>query len=112
MLEHHADLAADLVDLLQVVGELDPVDDDPALLMLLEPIDAADHGRLAGAGRAADDDALAARDVQVDVPQNVELAVPFVDVDQLDGGRAGFNVKIGMWKAARRDCTFGHGDLS
>ena len=60
MLEHHADLAADLVDLLEVVGQLDAVDDDAALLMLLEPVDAADHGRFAGAGRPADDDALAA----------------------------------------------------
>ena len=89
VLEHHADLAADLVDLLQVVGELDAVDDDLALLVLLQPVDAADHGRLAGAGRPADDDALAARDVQVDVLQHMELAVPLVDVDHLDGGRAG-----------------------
>ena len=28
VLEHHADLAADLVDVLQVVGQLDAVDDD------------------------------------------------------------------------------------
>jgi 23S rRNA A2030 N6-methylase RlmJ len=28
VLEHHADLAADLVDLLEVVGQLDAVDDD------------------------------------------------------------------------------------
>jgi hypothetical protein len=28
VLEHHADFAADLVDLLEVVGQLDAVDDD------------------------------------------------------------------------------------
>ena len=83
VLEHHADLAADLVDPLEVVGELDAVDDDAALLVLLQPVDAADHGRLAGARRAADDDALAARDVQVDVAQHVELAVPLVHADHL-----------------------------
>ena len=60
VLEHHADLAAHLVDLLEIVGELDAVDDDPALLVLLQPVDAADHRRLAGARRPADDDALAA----------------------------------------------------
>ena len=61
VLEHHADLAAHLVDVLQVVGELDAVDDDAALLVLLQPVDAADHGRLARAGRPADDDPLAAQ---------------------------------------------------
>ncbi len=43
-----------------VVGQLGAVDDDAALLVLLEPVDAADHGRLAGARRPADHDALAA----------------------------------------------------
>ena len=37
MLEHHADLAADRVDVLEVVGQFDPVDDNLALLMFLEP---------------------------------------------------------------------------
>ena len=59
MLEHHADFAPDLVDLLQVVGEFDAVDDDLALLMLLEPVDAADQRRLARSRRPANDDALA-----------------------------------------------------
>ena len=59
VLEHHADLAADLVDVLEVVGQLDAVDDDLALLVLLQPVDAADQRRLAGAGRPADDDPLA-----------------------------------------------------
>ena len=49
--------------LLEVVGELDAVDDDLALLVLLQPVDAADHGRLAGARGPADDDALAAPDL-------------------------------------------------
>ncbi len=58
VLEHHADFAAHFIDLLQVVGELDAVDDDLALLVLFEPIDAADHRRLAGARRAGNDDAF------------------------------------------------------
>jgi hypothetical protein len=41
--------APHLVDLLQVAGELGAVDDDAALLVLLQPVDAADHGGLAGA---------------------------------------------------------------
>src|SRR3546814_8200280 len=55
-----------------------------ALLVFLQTVDAADHGRLAGAGRTADHDALAARDGQVDVTQDVELAVPLVDGLQFD----------------------------
>ena len=82
VLEHHADFAAHLVDLLEVVGQLDAVDDDAALLVLLQPVDAADHGRLAGAGRPADHDALAARDAQIDVAQHVEVAVPLVHADR------------------------------
>jgi hypothetical protein len=66
VLEHHADFAAHLVDLLEVVGQFDAVDDDLALLVLLEPVDAADQRRLARARLGpADDDALAAHDVRL-----------------------------------------------
>jgi hypothetical protein len=43
MLEHHPDLGAHLVDVLQIVGQLDPVDHDLAGLMFLKPVDAADQ---------------------------------------------------------------------
>jgi hypothetical protein len=85
-LEHYADVGADLLDLAHVVGQLDAVDDDAALLVLLEPIDAADERRLARARRSANDDLLAQIDGQIDVPQDVELAVPLVDGDHLNGG--------------------------
>src|ERR1700738_1338989 len=87
MLEAHADFTPDLVDLLQVAGELRAVDNDTALLMLFQPIDAADHGRLAGTRGPADHDALAALDRKVDVAQHVELAVPLVHADDLDRER-------------------------
>ena len=38
VLKHHADLAAHLVDLLQIVGQFLAVDDDLALLVLLQPV--------------------------------------------------------------------------
>src|SRR5258707_880690 len=82
--EHHADLAADRLDVLDVGGELDAVDDDLAALMLLEPVDAADHRRLAGARGTADDDPLALADLQRDVLEDMELAIPFMDGAQLD----------------------------
>src|SRR5262249_30175 len=88
VLKHHADLAADLVDLLEVVRELDAVDHDAALLVFLESVDAADHGRLAGSGRPAGDDALAAPDLKVDVAQDVKIPVPLVHADDVDGDLA------------------------
>src|SRR5690606_16413820 len=74
----------DLVDLLQIVGELDPVDDDPALLVFFQPVDTADHGGLSRPRRSANDDAFAAHDLQVDVAEHVEIAIPFVHGDDLD----------------------------
>ncbi len=44
MLEDHTDLAANLVDLLQVMGEFDAVNDNLAFLVLFKSVDAADHG--------------------------------------------------------------------
>jgi hypothetical protein len=88
VLEHHADLAADRVDVLHVVGELDPVDHDVALLVLLQPVDAADHGRLARARGPADHHLLALLDLKVDVLEDVELAEPLVDVAQDDARTA------------------------
>src|SRR5215467_3760196 len=84
-LKHHPDLGADLIDLADVVGELDALDNDLALLVLLQPIDAADEGRFAGARRPTNDDLLALIDRQVDVAQHVELAEPLVDADHLNG---------------------------
>ncbi|SIK51626.1 Uncharacterised protein [Mycobacteroides abscessus subsp. abscessus] len=49
VLEHHADVAAHGVDVFEVVGEFDAIDNDLALLMLFEPVDAADQGGLARA---------------------------------------------------------------
>jgi hypothetical protein len=49
VLEHHADVAPHFIDPIEVAGELDAVDDDSSLLMLLQAVDAADHGRLARA---------------------------------------------------------------
>jgi hypothetical protein len=85
VLEHHANLGPDLVDVLQIRVEFDIVDDDVALLVLLQPVDTADQGRLAGTGRPADHDPLAPVDGQVDVAEHMELAIPFVHVVDLDG---------------------------
>ena len=65
MLEHHADLATDIVDGLEVDAELHAVDDDTALLPVLDAVDAANSVDFRSARRTADDDALAPHDLEV-----------------------------------------------
>ena len=69
--------------------ELDAVDEDAPGVVLLEAVDAADHRRLAGAGRADDDDDLLAGDVEVDVAQRLERAEELLHADQLEHHLAG-----------------------
>ena len=94
LLKHHADFAADLIDLLEVLRQFHAVDDDPAALPVLDAVDASKQRRLAAARRAADDDALASHDLEIDTAQNVEGTEPLVQVGNLDGdfvfGRAHF----------------------
>ena len=58
MLEDHADFGADFLDILDVVGQFGAIDNDPAALVLFEPVDAADQGRLPRTRRPADDNPL------------------------------------------------------
>src|SRR4029077_5732952 len=66
-LEHHAHFATDFVDPPQARTQFDPVHDDPAFLKFLERVDTADQRRFSRARRAADDDALAPADIEIDV---------------------------------------------
>ena len=59
-LKNHTDFGANLVYLPQVIGEFVSVDDNAATLMCLEPVDASDQRRLAGARRSADNNPLSA----------------------------------------------------
>ena len=108
VLEHHSDFLAHFVDLLEIVGELDAIDDDLALLVLLERIDAADHRRFTRARRPGDDDALALLDPQVDVLEDMEVGVPFVDADEIDGDLVG-HLHVGRIDLlVRRDIWLSH----
>src|SRR5206468_9396807 len=78
-LEHHADFAPDFVDPPQVRSEIDAFDDDLAFLEFLQRVDAADQCRFARTRGAADDDALALGDIEVDVAQDVKVPVPFIE---------------------------------
>ncbi len=44
VLEHHADFAAHFVDLLEIIGELNTINNDLAFLVFFQTIDATDHG--------------------------------------------------------------------
>ena len=57
----------------------DALDDDPTFLELLQRVDAADQRRLCPNRRAADHDALALGDIEVDVAQHVKIAVPLAE---------------------------------
>jgi hypothetical protein len=65
-------------------GERPPVEHDPSGLDGLQAVDRAAQRRLARSGGADDGDHLAPADGEVDVPQDVVLAVVLVDVTQLD----------------------------
>ena len=52
LLKHHADLATDLVDRLDVRAQFQAVNDHAAPLPVLKPIDAAKQRRLAASRRA------------------------------------------------------------
>src|SRR5690606_5748527 len=86
VLEHHAHMLADDLDFLQIVAQLGAIDDNLALLVAFQGIDATDQGRLARARRAADDDPLAGLDIQIDITQDMELVIPFVYVFHADNG--------------------------
>ena len=84
MLEHHADLAADFVDALEIVGQLDAVDDDrpcwcsSSRLMQRIMVDLPEP----------DGPQITIRSprvtLQIDVAQHVEVAEPFVHADDFD----------------------------
>jgi hypothetical protein len=73
-LEDHPDPAAQRVDVRIRVADVLPLDQDRALGCLLEPVDAAQQGRLARSGRADDAHDLATTDVEVDPSQHMVVA--------------------------------------
>ncbi len=84
LLEDHADAAAYGVDVDVGVGHLGAADEDLALGGLLQQVDAAQQGRLAGTGGADDADDLALADLQVDAAQDVVVPEGLVQVAYLD----------------------------
>src|SRR5262249_39127247 len=104
-LEDHADLGAVTADvriaqLVQPVPGLSvadepAVDPEAARVDLLQVVDAAQEGRLAGAGRTDDADDLARRDLQRDTFQHFEPPEALVDALGLDH-------RLAHWNSCRR----------
>ena len=84
-LEHHADFAAHLVDALEIGRQFGAVHDDLPFLVFLQAVDAADQRGLARTRGAGDDDAFAPHDLEVDIPQDVKVAIPLVHAHDIDG---------------------------
>ncbi len=73
--------------MLAAVVERDAVDDDRPLVVLLQPVDAAQQRGLAGARGPDDDHHLALLDVEADAAQGVDVAPEvLVNVVDLDDG--------------------------
>jgi hypothetical protein len=85
LLEHHADAGAQLHHVDRLVVDVLPVEADVALGPadldgVVHPVDAAQEGRLAAAGRADEGGHLVGPDVDVDVEQRLLVAVPEIDL--------------------------------
>src|SRR6185503_13839286 len=74
-LEHHVHLPADFRDIRIPVEDIDAVDLDGPAARLLEQVEAAQEGALAGARRADDGNHLAPANLGADVPEHAQLAV-------------------------------------
>ena len=86
LLEHHAHVLTDLVDVVLRVVDVHAVHSDEAAVDLLKAVDGAQHGGLAGAGRTDDNDLLAAMHIEGNVLQGRHLAEELPDVLDADDG--------------------------
>ena len=84
LLEDHPGLATDLLDVADVGGQFRAVDHDAAGVVLLETVDAADHGALPRSGRTDHHDDFLPADVEVHIGERGEIAEPFVDTFESD----------------------------
>ncbi len=83
-LEHHANVGAQLRKVGVGCSDRNAVDLDLTFLERLQAVHAFDQRALAGAGRAADHDHLALVDARRAILKNLEVAIPFADIPDLD----------------------------
>ena len=74
MLEYHAELLAYLVDITVLVHDIVAVEKDLSVCRFFQPVEAAQEGTFAGAGRADDNDTFTLLNMAVDVLQYLKIA--------------------------------------
>ena len=84
LLKHHAQLGAHAGKVFAFLRQGFALDEDLARVDGFQAIDGAAHGRLARARGADHDDDLAAVDREIDVVEDVQIAVVLIDVPELD----------------------------
>ena len=87
VLKHHADFPPNRINVADIIGQLDTINNDFALLMLLQPVDATDEGGFSRAGWPTDDNSLALINGQVEIFENMEVPVPLVHALNPDNPR-------------------------
>jgi hypothetical protein len=94
-------------DVLHTLVEQRAVDRDLTILMFFKMIDTSDQSRFARARRPADYDPFALGNGQVDVFQDMEIPVPFVDLLHLNDGLVLSNAafKFGCHVKAPEGCA-------
>lgn len=105
VLKHHADFPAYGVDLAHVIGQLHVIHHNLALLMLFQPVDTADEGGFSRARRAADHDTLTLLHGQVEIFQNMKVAVPFMHA--FDTNNVDFRLTLAFGNALAFRCLGG-----
>ena len=78
VLEHHAQLLANLVDVGALIQNIRAVKNNLTAGRLFQTVQAAQKRTLTGAGRANDNNALALVDLAVDFLENFQLAEAFL----------------------------------
>ena len=87
LLKHHAQLAPQGVQMLEVVVDFNAIDHDASRVMALQPIEHAQQGTLARAGGAQNSAHLAGVEVGADVAQHMVRPKVLVDLVHRDQGR-------------------------
>lgn len=84
MLEHHADIPPEFINVDLSVMKLDSIHNKLAIAYAFEPVDAAQQRAFSGAGWPHDDNDFPLGNGQVDFFQNMEGSEKFVDSAEFD----------------------------
>ena len=84
LLKHHAQFGAHASKVLAFLRQGFALDEDLARVDSFQAVDGAAHGRLARARGTDHNDDLAAVDREIDVVEDVQIAIVLIDVSELD----------------------------